>query len=240
MRRSIIIFCVFTALSIFVVKSLCALASPPLTIQRVELYFDNNRPEITVDKNYQKLKAFAKITFENSGLLEGHWEVDGRILSQVSEHLTTGNIVILETPDIPPLPTFDPGTHVGRLVITDPSGITFPMPSMFYFVTGKDVGEATVALKLLTPKENSSLAYKTLTFTWEKLTPKATYIIQFYKDPAAASLFSACTMGTSYVLPEVVLRELFMPGGKYYWSVKGNDGKTQGESMLRKFRFVTK
>jgi hypothetical protein len=115
MKRSIIVMCAFAILSVFIVKPLCAPVPPPLMIKRIELYFENNRPEITIDKDYQKLKTYAKITFAYSGLLEGHWEVDGKIISRVSEHLTTGNIVFLETPDALQLPTFDPGTHVVHL-----------------------------------------------------------------------------------------------------------------------------
>ena len=239
MKRSIIIFCIFAALSVFVVEPLSALVPLPLTIKSVELYFGNNRPEITVDKDYQKLKAYAKITFAYTGLLEGYWEVDGRIVSRVNEHLITGNTVLLETPDALRLPTFDPGTHVVKFVITSPSEKMLPVPSLLYFVTTQGVQRSQIVLKPIMPAEGVSLRYEPLTFVWEKLADNATYIIQFFKEPTSTPLFSACTMDVSYKLPSALFREIFKPGTKYYWKVKGSGGKEEAESTLREFRFKT-
>jgi hypothetical protein len=210
-----------------------------LTIKRVELYFENNRPEITVDKDYKKLKAYAKIFFTYSGLLEGYWEVDGRIVSRVSEHLTTGNAAILETPDALQLPTFDPGTHVVKFVITSPSEKMLPVPALLYFVTAQGVQRSQTVLKPIMPAEGASLKYEPATFVWEKFANNATYIIQFYKDSSSKPLFSACTMDVSYKLPSVLFHEIFKPGMKYYWRVKGSDSKEEAESPLSEFRFRT-
>lgn len=239
MKKSIVILCVFTILFVFVAKPLCALVPPPLTIKRVELYFENNRPEITVDKDYQKLKVYAKITFAYSGLLEGYWEVDGRILSRVSEHLTTGNIVLLETPNTLQLPTFDPGTHVVKFVITSPSERMLPTPSLLYFVTAQGLQRSQSVLKLIKPAGEASLKYEPLMFTWDKHTVNSTYIIQFYRESTLTPLFSACTMDTSYKLPSSLFREIFKPGTKYYWKVKASSGKGEAESPLQEFRFKT-
>jgi hypothetical protein len=239
MKKFIIIsICVFVALSVFIVKPLYILAAPSLMIKRIELYFQNNLPEITVDKDYQKLKAYAKVTFAYSGLLEGFWEVDGRIVSRVSQHLTTGNVALLETPDAMQLPTFDPGTHVVKFVVTSPSG-KMPVPSMLYFVSAQGVQRSQASLKAITPSEGASLKYEPAVFAWEKLTNNTIYIVQFYKEPASAPLFSASTMNVSYKLPSAIFRKTFKPGMKYYWKVKGSSGKEEAESPLREFRFKT-
>jgi hypothetical protein len=239
MKKSIIIVYVLVALSVFIVKPFCILAAPSLTIKRIELYFQNNRPEITVDKDYQKLKAYAKVTFAYSGLLEGYWEVDGRIVSRVNQHLTTGNVALLETPDAMQLPTFDPGTHVVKFVVTSPSGKMLPVPSMLYFVSAQGAQRSQASFKAIMPSEGASLKYEPAVFTWEKLANNTTYIVQFYKEPGSAPLFSASTMNVSYKLPSVIFRKTFKPGMKYYWKVKGSSGKEEAESPLREFRFKT-
>jgi hypothetical protein len=240
MKRSVIVMCVFAIISVFSVRPLCAVVSQPLTIKRIELYFDNNRPEITVNKDFEKLKAYAKITFAYSGLLEGHWEVDGRIVSRVSEHLTAGNVVLLQTSDALRLPTFDAGTHVVKFVITRPSEKMLPVPSLLYFVTAQGAQRSQAALKTTMPSEGASLRYEpAVVFTWEKLTDNATYIIQFYKDPVSTPIFSSCTTDISYKLPSALFRKVFKPGMKYYWRVKGSSGKEEAESPLREFSFKT-
>jgi hypothetical protein len=237
MKKSLLILCALVLVFVCTAEKGYPLVPPLLDIKRVELYFENNRPEITVAGDAQKLKAFAKITFQSAGLLEGHWEVDGRIISRVSEHLSTGNTVILETPDIPGLPTFDAGTHVVKFVITSSLARVFPLPSILYFVSVKDNATSPQPIELRAPNDKSSLAYIVPTFNWERFTAKTTYIIEFYKDQKSPPIFSACTMDTSYVVPQAVFWNLFPPGEQYYWRVKGSDSKTQGESPFREFGF---
>jgi subtilisin family serine protease len=105
-------------------------------IKKIELYFENKKPEITVERNYP-LKAFADISFTGSGLLQGYWEVDGRVLSRINQHFTYGRSGILQTPDVPSLPTFEPGVHIIRLVITKPE-IQIALPSIAYFVASQE------------------------------------------------------------------------------------------------------
>ena len=111
-----------------------AIGSTSLEITRVELYFENHRAEITTERNFPRLKAYALVRSTGSGLLQGYWKVDNQILSQVSQQVTAGQTVILETPEVPPLPTFNPGTHQVRFEITSPS-TTIPLPRALYFVT---------------------------------------------------------------------------------------------------------
>src|SRR5574337_40620 len=98
-------------------------ASAGFTVTRVRLYFENKRPEITVKRNEPSPPAYAEVEFTGSGLLEGFWEADGRLLSNVSQHVLSGKNAVFETPDTPGLPTFDPGTHRVRFVITRPGGV---------------------------------------------------------------------------------------------------------------------
>lgn len=212
-------------------------ASADFDIKRVELYFENRRAEITVPKNYKKLKAFADIKFTGSGLLKGYWEVDGRILSHVNQHITYGKTVTFQTPEIPPLPTFEPGTHIVRFVITAPS-VDIPLPSAIYFVTTEEVKEI-VKISLISPEDNSINNYTSLRFSWRGINDKIVYLIQFFEDKDSTPIFSAYTTESFYILPEVILKRIFQPSKVYYWKVIGFDESRNklGESSLWSFSF---
>jgi len=107
-----------------------------LKIERMSIYFENDRPEITVKRNYP-LEAYAEIEYTGNGLLVGHWEVDGAFLANVHQTISSGYSLVIESPDIPQIPTFVSGTHRIKLVITNPSlGISFP--TAIYFVTADE------------------------------------------------------------------------------------------------------
>jgi len=197
-------------------------AAADFNIKRMELYFENRRAEITVEKNYP-LRAYADIRFVGSGLLQGYWEVDGRVLSYVNQHLTFGRSVTIQTPEIPPLPTFDTGTHIVRFIITNPAA-EIPLPEILYFVTPAEY-KRPVALTLLSPENDSTSEYSPLTFKWERLSRTTLFLIQFFDSPDSKPLFSAYTRDSSYSLPELVLKTILSPGQKYYWKVKGFDSE---------------
>jgi len=210
-----------------------------LSIKRIELYFENRRADTTVMRDYPDLKAFADITFIGSGLFQGYWQVDGRILSYVNQHLTFGNSVTIQTPKIPPLPTFDTGTHIVKFVVTNPPE-SLPLPSVLYFVTAAEFKGTPVAIKLISPSDESMLEYGTVKFEWGKVNTLSTYSIQFYEDPKSKPVFSLCTGDTSYTFSESVLTKIFSPGRKYYWIVTGcGSGDEIGESLMRWFIFKT-
>jgi hypothetical protein len=212
----------------------------PLRIRRIELYFDNKRPEITVKRNYADLRAFADIAFTGSGLLEGFWEVDGRVLSQFSHHILFSGTLTLETPPVPNLPTFEPGTHIVKFIITRPEdGI--PLPSMLYFVTPGEQLQKTVELALVSPDDNVLLEYAPVEFTWKGFDEKTFYVIQFYERPEDKPIFSICVDSTSYELKGHVLNNIFFAGRSYYWQVKGGrEDDMFGESTMRTFYFKKK
>lgn len=212
-------------------------AAADFDIKRIELYFENRRAEITIPKNYKGLKAFADIKFTGSGLLKGYWEVDGRILSYVNQHITYGREVTLQTPTIPPLPTFEAGTHTVRFVITNPS-VDIPIPSALYFVTTQEVKEI-FKIKLLNPEDRTKLDFNPQKFTWEKLDGTMLYLIQFFETKDSKPIFSAYTKEAFYNLPEFILKKIFQPGKTYYWKVIGFDesNNTVGESNAWEFSF---
>jgi hypothetical protein len=217
-------------------------AGAEFSINRLQLYFENDRAEITVKKNQPGIKAFVDIRFTGSGLLRGHWEVDGRILSYVNRHLVYGRQVTLEFPEIPRpkelqyLPTIDAGTHIVRFVVSSPVRTVTP-PEAIYFVTAEEYAKGPI--HLIFPKDKSEENYSPVTFKWEGRDQPTTYLVEFLEEIGQKPIFSAYTKARSYVLPMPVLKSVFSPGGSYFWRVKGfdEDNNTIGESPEFKFTF---
>ncbi len=212
-------------------------AGAEFRITRLQLYFENKRAEITVKRNQPELKAYADIRFTGSGLLQGFWEVDGRILSNVYRHFVYGRTITIETPDIPPLPTFETGTHRVRLVITDPSQ-DIPFPEAIYFVTAEEFREM-FPINLVHPQDNAEIDYSRVTFKWEGKNQTVTYLIEFLEKGGEKPIFSAYTKKAEYKLPLPVLKSIFVPGMSYLWSVKGFDTNNNitGDSQVFRFTF---
>ncbi|GAB4486185.1 MAG: hypothetical protein OHK006_13650 [Thermodesulfovibrionales bacterium] len=204
-------------------------------INRMELYFENRRPEITVERNTQKLKAFVDLRFTGSGLLEGYWEVDGRILSQVVQHLTYGRSVTLQIPEIPGLPTFDEGTHAVRFIITRPA-TDMQFPTIIYYVTARTV-KLGPPVRLTSPAEGFGAGPGPITFTWATPEGAAVFLISFYEKPDETPIYSALTKEPAYTLPEGVIKLNFKPGHQYFWRVAAFNAENNqtGESEKRTF-----
>jgi hypothetical protein len=216
-----------------------AIGSTSLEITRVELYFENHRAEITTELNFPKLKAYALVRSTGSGLLQGYWKVDTQILSQISRHVTAGETIILETPEVPPLPTFNPGTHLLRFEIISPSS-TIPLPTALYFVPPSEHPVSSVKIVQQAPASNSINEYKPLNFTWKAQKDTTIYLIEFYnREKGATPIFSAYTRKPAYTLDDLCLSKICEIGKPYYWKVKGFDNRKAiiGESDLWRFSF---
>jgi hypothetical protein len=103
-------------------------------LTRLELVFANGRGEITVPLRYPQFHAFGMLRFTGTGVLQGTWKVDGRILGQVTEPTLFNEDLIITTPV---LPTFEPGLHRVTLEVRRPAP-TFRLPTITYFVTAED------------------------------------------------------------------------------------------------------
>jgi hypothetical protein len=205
-------------------------------VKRVELYFDNKRAEVTVQKYFPNLKAYADIRYTGSGLLEGYWEVDGRIVSRVHQMLTFGAMTTLKTSDMPALPTFDPGSHIIRFVITN-QGVGLPTSALIYFVTTEEFRAKMMELSIKTPQEGSAIEKKAAMFKWGSFSGASLFLVQYYENIDAKPVFSAYTRKNSYILPEPVFKNIFSSGKKYYWKVTGYNNKDNntGESATSSF-----
>lgn len=211
-------------------------AAAEFKITRLQLYFENKRAETTVMR-HQPLKAYADISFVGSGLLQGYWEADGRIISNVKTHLVYGKSVTLETPEIPSLPTFQAGTHRLRFVITSPSGVT--LPEAIYFVAAEEFRQKFV-INLLSPGDKAEIDYSphAFTFTWKGENQAVAYLVEFLEKQGEKPIFSAYTKNAEYKFPLAVFKSVFSPGGNYLWRVKGFDAENNEAAESNTYSFI--
>ena len=216
-------------------------AAADLMITGMQLYFQNHQPVVTIKRNDPALKTYADINYVGSGVLQGYWEVDGNLLSNVIQTITSGSAITIESPAPPILPTFSSGSHRIRFVVTKPSQ-NIPFPDISYYVSTEEPKTVEVKkltpLNLLFPYNNGVVNYAPITFLWAtREAGVATYFVEFYLKDKEKTLFSAYTKNPNYSLPETILTTFFSPGKTYLWKVKGFDtvNNVIGESALFTF-----
>jgi hypothetical protein len=213
--------------------------SSPFDIKTLQLYFENRLIDITVDRNYPKLKAYVDILPLGSGILQGNWTVDGRIISNVVQPLAAGQAITLQTPDIPPLPTYEVGTHQLKFNVINPV-TSVQMPTIIYHVSPTESVLALARITLLSPLLGSQQPYSSINFQWEGFNFPVLYLVEFYSDEKGINpMFSAFTQKTHYALPARTFTSFFEKGATYYWKVTAlNETKNPvGESERRSFIF---
>jgi hypothetical protein len=202
-------------------------------ITRLELAFADHKSEAIVRRNEQGVRARATIATVGSGLLQGYWEVDGRALTQIDRQVIYGQTVTIETPSVPQLPTFDPGTHLLRLVITSPA-VAFPLPTLVYTVTPEEARP----IQLQGPLPEAILPFAPASFIWHAQAGAENYELTFLAVDGS-QVFSALTKQPDYRLGDLALRAFFAPGTRYLWQVRAfdTDGRPAGGSQPAPFRF---
>jgi hypothetical protein len=215
-------------------------AAAGFTLKRVELYFDRERRSIetSVDQHTKGFKAYAELRFVGSGNLRGYWEVDGRILGTVNRVLTIGPTVVLESPETPPLPTFEAGTHLLRFVVVSPA-FRLELPTIVYTVVPAKTETLLEQVLTVAPESGAQLAYLPPTVSWNRLAKPHLYEVVFLDAPEGDQVFNAYAKEPFYTLPIIPFNEAFQPGKSYWWRVKvlNDEGELLGESPLSMFRF---
>ncbi len=208
-----------------------------LVINRIQLYFENNRPEVTININQKSPKLFAKIDFSGTGYLKGYWEIDGTRRGYVFKHLAKGPSVVLEYPAVPPIPTFKHGTHNVRLVITDPA-MNINFPYAIYFVTSDTEKKLTV-IPLIQPFEGENIVSKPLVFKWRPVNKASFYLISIFSKTKQEHMFSAYTRQNVYKLRLNILNDRMQSGDEYIWNVVGFNDQNDviAESIPSVFSF---
>jgi hypothetical protein len=202
-----------------------------LEIQRLDLYLPNRLPKMTVKQYQRDLKAFVEIRYTGAGLLQGQWEIDGRLFAKVNKQLYRGRQkVTLQTPLAPALPTYAVGTHRVRFVVTRPAlGIESPLA--IYFVEADD-GPFNLAIQLTGPPDNQTTACGPITLRWHAAGRAYVYLVEMIAAEDRDPTLSAYAKETSYTLREELCRSLLSSGRAYRWRVKGlsQEGQIIGES----------
>lgn len=214
------------------------LATGNLLIERVNLHFENLRPQIRVQQYQKNVQAFAQIQYAGTGLLQGYWEVDGRVWSFVNRHLVFGNVVTLESPATPGLPTVSPGGHRVRFVITQPA--TGYTPPVALYFAGYDEVPADEPLMLASPAREAHMPYREHPFRWTGPSRTKRYEITFLDAETGEPVFTALSEKGEYALPGSIVEDRFAPGRRYLWQVTayGAAGEDLTRSVRRAFTFT--
>ncbi len=207
--------------------------STNLQVQRIELYFDNKQPKITVDRN-KKLHAFARINYTGTGLLRGYWEVDGRLFSNIYQHLTQGDSVLLAMPDLPYLPTYKSGVHKVRLVINTPAIAV--SPTAFYFVRNIQNSD----IQLMAPVNGSELDIASMQFSWERVGLSHHYTMSIIENGNSRPVYSASIKNTHYQMEGELAKQFLNSETDYQWQVEAFDKFNQSIASSEFSRFTIK
>ena len=228
-----------TTLSTMVNVALTTEAAAGFEIKRLQLSFDRKMGSIetTVHRNASNLRAYAELRYVGSGLLQGYWEVDGVSRYPVFQNLSYGPAVVIESPAVPSLPTLNPGSHLVRLVVTQPA-IGFDLPVIVYAVL-PDQGDVVLeSLQLEAPANDEILDFTPPTLRWHKLATEGTYEIVFLAAPDGKPIFTAYAVEPSYTIAKESFNRIFAPGKSYWWQVRLlKQGKPVTESGFGWFRF---
>jgi hypothetical protein len=210
-------------------------AAGPVSLRRVELYFEEDGKktnEVTVGRNARGLAVLADLYVNGTGYLDGYWEVDGRRIESVREYASFGSKVTVRSSEVPGIPTFRPGLHSVRLVVTNPAP-GFSLPRIGYIVTSGDA-KVVLPLHLLSPENGQKVNGDTV-FSW-KPGADAAYILTYTSDPGGEVVLTAQTKKPDYQIPGSLLVERFTAGAAYLWQIQGFDaeGELVSESRTRR------
>jgi len=205
-------------------------------IKRIETKFENNRPEITIKRREPVPDLFVKINFSGSGLLKGYWEVDGFRRNSFFKQLSIGPETIIKYPGTPPLPSFTPGSHIVRLVITQPS-LDINFPKAVYYVTAEDYISIS-KIKFLLPEDTTKLDYKPVVLKWQTTSAAVLYLVHIFSENGTIPVFSAYSKQGQYRLKTETLTSMLAPGNQYYMQVIGFNKDTHVVAQSKKTAII--
>ena len=214
-------------------------AAGDFALNRIDLYFDGNTPHASVAM-HDRLNAFARVSFNGSGLLRGYWQVDGHAYAPISVSLAGRESIVLKFSEQQFLPTFNPGTHRVEFVVTSPTP-AFETPYALYLVSHTPESPL-IPVTLKTPGEQEAVFRETALYRWEPAAKAVTYRIDFFAAGSTEALFSAYTLEGDYALPAYAGGSFFEPGREYSWQVTGynSEGNAVAKSAARTFRLIGK
>ncbi len=210
------------------------LPSPNLCIKHIRLYFNNNSSTTQVCEGSNGLKAYAKLDYKGSGLLEAYWKLDGKIIASIKRRLNGSNTLVLSVPENSSLPTCEAGVHILNFVVKRPL-IKNNNYQLSYFV----VPAKRFSISLVYPKRNSTLSVEDIKFVWKAPLKNLRYLIKFFNRNRHL-IFSDYTREPFYVLNTSLFYKVFFPNNEYLWKVIGFDKKkcVVAESRVGEFKLA--
>jgi hypothetical protein len=208
------------------------LPNSPITVEDIQLYFDNNQSLKTID-NGEKISAFARINYTGTGHIQGHWEVDGNIFSQISLHVSQGQTAKISLPGQPPLPTYKQGQHEVKLIINNP--VVTIQPKIIYTVK-KD---KKININLVSPIDKNEIRNNSINFSWNTNSPADHYQITINDTTTGKEAFSAVTSTRFYHLQNTTLESFLNKKNKYSWKITALNKKNRilNKSNIYNFYF---
>jgi len=186
------------------------------SIGRVELFFENQRRDITVPQGQPNLKVFADVAYNGSGILRAVWEVAEAGAVSAAQPTVSAPPATFSTPVdpnlIPPTTAFRTlevinqfvgfGDRVlltltGELPTTQPGTyivnlrfteppVGFAVPVATYFVKAQEHVQRVSPIALQAPGQSAVLGLKPFAFRWEPAPKVAHYRLDVYPQDAGA------------------------------------------------------
>lgn len=199
-------------------------------IKRIELLFDNNQPQVTLQRNAPAPRLTALVNFSGSEFVRGYWEVDGRKQQAFARQLSVGPQAVFEYPKLPGLKTFKQGSHVVRFVITHPTlDITFPRA--VYYVTAEKYIKVN-DIRILSIENEVGGTTAGMSITWQSIPLTEIYMVHIFTEQDDTPVFSAYSRENSYHLRPEIVEKIRNKEGPYYIQILGfhQDTRTTGQS----------
>lgn len=213
--------------------------SGPLSINRIELHFDNDSRTDVVQKG-DSLHAVAEINFKSNGLLRGEWRIvdaaasmgaaHGRTLQVVRQQLVSsgeGKTRIIS----PPLPTSVNGLHLVSFVVEETDG-SIDIPILRYFVLENLNRDIPENIRVITPGNNASIDENTV-FSWQSSPGAVAYQLEIFEQTQLVPISGKVVPGTELKLNLSALSlNNLAPGKTYEWQIRafGHQGITLGRT----------
>lgn len=236
-------------------------AAGPFAVDRMEIRFADGLSTITVPRGREGLKVQVEIRYSGTGTFRFQFRVaepgapvgralqlagrpvttpadrfplDGfRVLSAPIRTVTFGDRIVVEGPDAPSLPTFQPGEHLVLLEIlqglsSDPI-VGFQFPIARYFVTAGGTaagrgGPGGEIVRLSAPLDGAQLPLEPPpTFEWMRVARASQFRLEIFEaDPRAFGLGAqggVIGLGRGPAGPEQVLARMEAVGAKVFGAV---------------------
>jgi len=119
----------------------------PFSISFINLRFSDGKSYKVVPKDFESLIAYADIKYEGTGILNAQWLVDGKPFKILTKALPYAQQAIIDSGNVPGLPTQIPGIHEVSLKIIQPQ-TEYSIPVIRYFVSPARVKREKVNLSV--------------------------------------------------------------------------------------------